>query len=94
MKIIYNGHIYEHFNYKNPIVGGKGDHLKKYDEKEMKLGKKIEKEHIGKNKSLTQKQISAVTTDIARDHLAEFPNYYTELEKMEERLSEEQASEN
>jgi hypothetical protein len=44
---------------------------------ELKMGTKIEMEHTS-SRWLAQK--------IAMDHLIEFPNYYTELIKMEKRL--------
>jgi hypothetical protein len=83
MKIVYKGNIYEHFNYKNPIPGGIGDNLKKYNKKQLELGIKVEKEHIGKNKAMTAKEKRAVESDIAKDHLEEIPDYYTRLIKME-----------
>jgi hypothetical protein len=44
------------------------------DEKELKLGIKVEMEHT-KNKAIAKR--------IALDHLAELPDYYTRLLKME-----------
>jgi hypothetical protein len=44
------------------------------DEKELKLGIKVEMEHT-KNKAIAKR--------IALDHLAELPDYYTRLTKME-----------
>jgi hypothetical protein len=59
----------------NILVGGKGDHLKPsdVDKSEFKKGLKIEKEHT-KNKS--------IASEIALDHLAEDPEYYTHLESI------------
>ena len=85
MKILYNGNIYEHFNYNNPLVGGVGDN-KKVDPKALKKGEEFEKEHIANNKSLSVKQKHAIEKDIARDHIVEFPNYYEELPNMEDKL--------
>ena len=61
-------------NEKNTLKGGKGDKLtsKDVNKKELKLGKKVESEHI-KDKEKRE--------EIALDHLAEDPNYYTKLEK-------------
>ena len=50
---------------------------KKFIKKELNIGKKVELEH-----SKSQK----VATKIAKQHLAEFPDYYTNLVKMEKRL--------
>ena len=49
----------------------------KYNKTQLKIGSKIELEHT-KNKKLA--------TKIAKDHLREFPNYYTYLVKMENKL--------
>jgi len=59
----------------NGLAGEKGFTEKDADPKELKMGIKIELEHT-KDKDLSKK--------IALDHLAEIPNYYTLLEKMEE----------
>ena len=45
-------------------------------EKELKKGTKVEKEHT-KSKSLAKR--------IAKDHLAEVPNYYSKLKKIEKK---------
>jgi len=70
----------------NQIKGGKGDKLTVKDvatkfgvpvskiEKELRMGKKVETEHTP---STTK------ATEIAMDHLTEFPDYYTRLLKME-----------
>lgn len=70
------------------IEGGKADKLSLEDiaekfklpisdlQKELEMGKKVELEHTG-DKKLAQ--------DIAMDHLAEIPDYYTRLNKMEEK---------
>lgn len=53
------------------------------------MGKKVEREHaptvkkIKKNPNMTPQQ---VYTSIAKDHLNEFPDYYTALKKMEKEL--------
>jgi len=46
------------------------------DPKELEMGKKVELEHIDDED---------VAEEIALDHLAEMPDYYTELKKMEEK---------
>lgn len=51
--------------------------VKKYGKEEVDTGIDVESEH-GKDKD---KQIK-----IASDHLKEFPNYYSELKKMEKKL--------
>lgn len=50
-----------------------------YDPEEMKMGIEIEMEHTT-NKFISEK--------IAKDHLAEFSDYYTALKKMEDNLKE------
>ena len=45
-----------------------------YDPKELKMGIKVEMEHTVNEK---------ISEKIARDHLAEIPDYYTRLLKME-----------
>jgi hypothetical protein len=45
-----------------------------YDPKEIAMGKKVEMEHT---------TIVAIAEKISQDHLAEFPDYYTRLKKME-----------
>ncbi len=71
---------------KNKIKGGKADNLtpkdiaNKFDvstkmiKNQIKKGKKIESEHT----SDEEKQ-----TEIASDHVSEFPDYYDRIEKME-----------
>ncbi len=49
----------------------------KFNKKQLKIGTNIEMEHT------TNKRVAA---KIAKQHLCEFPNYYTELVKMESRL--------
>ena len=49
----------------------------KYDPKQLKIGTKVEMEHTS-NKNVAEK--------IAKDHLREFPDYYTHLLKMEAKL--------
>jgi len=62
----------------NPILGmvGKHDHVsrKRFDQKELDMGVEIEKEHTDDLK---------VALEIAKDHLAEIPDYYTRLTAME-----------
>jgi len=50
----------------------------KYNKTQLRIGSKIELEHTN-NKKVAQK--------IAKDHLNEFPTYYTALVKMEKQLS-------
>jgi len=70
------------------IKGGKADKLSVEDiakkhkvsvekiNSELEKGIKVEAEHVGKDK--------AKAREISMDHLAEFPDYYTRLDKMEE----------
>jgi len=64
---------------KEYFSGGKADNKtdKDYDAKQIAMGEKIEKEHTNS---------AAKAREIARDHLEEFPNYYSALNKMENRL--------
>lgn len=71
---------------KNEIKGGKGDNMtpKKiadkfdvdldYVEKQIKKGENVESEHTDNKEK---------ETEIATDHITEFPDYYDRLEKME-----------
>ena len=47
----------------------------KYDQKELEEGQIIEKEHT---------DCPILAKEIAKDHLSEYPDYYTRLKKMEE----------
>ena len=49
----------------------------KFNLTQLKIGKKIEMEHTKSKK---------VATRIAKQHLCEFPNYYTALKQMETKL--------
>jgi hypothetical protein len=46
----------------------------KFDQKELNMGKSVEKEHTDNE---------AIATAISRDHLSEISDYYTRLNKME-----------
>ena len=61
------------------VPGGLADKKKDTDfnQKELSDGISIEMEHT------SDKELSK---DIAKDHLVEFPNYYTELKKMENKI--------
>ena len=50
-----------------------------YNKTQLRIGKRIEMEHTKSKK---------VATKIAKDHLDEFPNYYTALIKMEKKLKQ------
>ncbi len=64
---------------KELIPGGKaeGKNPSDFDEKQLEMGTEIEMEHTKKRD---------IALEIAKDHLQEFPNYYTELNKMEDKL--------
>lgn len=66
------------------VSGGKADRKpdSKYSPKQMAIGKKVEREHTSS---------PAMAKEIAKDHLEEFGNYYTELQKMESRLEKNSA---
>ena len=61
------------------VAAGVGKHKgapdEKYDSKELAMGIDVEKEHTDN---------PAIAKEIAKDHLAEIPDYYTRLKKMEE----------
>jgi hypothetical protein len=63
------------------VPGGLADDKKDtdFDSKELDMGIEVELEHTN-DRSLSK--------DISKDHLEEFPNYYTELKKMEDKLEE------
>ena len=63
--------------FKDGIKGGKADGqpVIKYDLQQLLMGIKVEQEH-------TTNKMRAL--EISMDHLEEFPDYYTRLEKMEE----------
>ena len=65
--------------FEDKVKGGKADNKKAsdFDPKELKMGIEIEQEHTNDKK---------LAEEIAMDHLTEFPNYYTELKKMEKKL--------
>jgi len=73
------------------LKGGVGDKLQaaEVDKEQLEMGVKVEQEHIKKNKVLSQAQKDSVARDIALDHLAEIPDYYTRLKKMEEEAKKE-----
>ena len=50
-------------------------------QRQLKKGTEVEQEHTKDRK---------VAAEIARDHLAELPDYYTELEKVEKNVKEEE----
>ena len=65
--------------YEQDVPEGVGKHKDvpddKYDAKELAMGIDVEKEHTDN---------PAIAKEIAKDHLAEIPDYYTRLKKMEE----------
>lgn len=66
----------------NKLKGGLGDEFseKNFDSKELKMGIDIEKEHTND---------SNIAREIAMDHLAEIPDYYSRLKKMEKTVKKE-----
>lgn len=86
MLIIHKNYIYEAINLENPINGGIGDNTSP-NAKELEKGIEVEKEHVG---NLNEPEKIAFAADIARDHIAEHPKYYDELEKMEKKLEREE----
>ena len=71
--LVLKSFIYEFDN--SPLVG-KHKHIdvKTFPKKQILMGKEVEKEHSDNPKQ---------AIEIAKDHLAELPDYYTRLNKME-----------
>jgi hypothetical protein len=73
-----NPHKFEEHIYmilSNILTCGRSKDFKgTYDPKEIKMGIEIEAEHVGE---------PMIAEKIAKDHLAEIPDYYTRLKKME-----------
>lgn len=67
---------------KDELPGGKaeGKDPSEFDQDELEKGIKVEREHTDDDD---------LAEEIASDHLAEFPNYYEELEKMETKLKKQ-----
>jgi len=63
------------------LAAGKPD--SKYYSEQLRMGIKVEKEHTPD---------SAKAKEIAKDHLEEFPNYYTALDRMERKLEQQKES--
>lgn len=61
------------------LEGGLSDNKKPsdYNQKQLEMGQEVEMEHTNDKE---------IATEIAMDHLEEFPNYYDELRKMENKL--------
>ncbi len=61
------------------LLKGVGKHkevpVTKFDSEQIKMGLEVEKEHTDS---------PAIAQQIAKDHLAEIPDYYTRLKKMED----------
>lgn len=85
MRLIYQSHVYESVDLSNPIKGGVGDNTVPNMSALVK-GAMVEKEHVG---DLNDPDKLSVALDISKDHLAESPRYYVELEKMEKKLENE-----
>jgi len=62
------------------IKGGKaaGMDVKRFPKQQLRMGTKVEHEHTPK---------AGIAQEIAKDHLAEFPDYYTRLRKMEHKAA-------
>lgn len=67
---------------KEYIKGGmaRGQPNSKYNKTQLRMGRKVELEHTGNPK---------IANEIAKDHLEEFPNYYTGLAKLEKKLEKQ-----
>ena len=68
---------------KEHIKGGKADRMRdsNFRREQLTMGKKVEREHTKNPK---------VAKEIAKDHLKEFPDYYTRLKKMEHEAKEKE----
>jgi len=75
-----NPHEFEEILYSlfGEYIQGVGKHKNvpdsEFDPKQLKMGEKVETEHT---------DAPGITRQIAKDHLAEIPDYYTRLHKME-----------
>jgi predicted RNA-binding Zn-ribbon protein involved in translation (DUF1610 family) len=72
---------------KDTIPGGRADkktNSKAFPKKQMEIGAEVEMEHVDDKKK---------AKEISRDHLTEFPDYYTRLKKMEADAEEEASEE-
>jgi hypothetical protein len=71
---------------KDLLPGGKADRRapRDFDARQLRLGELVEQEHTDNH---------AMAREIAMDHLAEHPEYYTALKKMESKLEKSGASE-
>ena len=63
-------------DFEDQMKGGVADKKKPtdFDQKELKMGIEVELEHVNSREK---------AKEIAMDHLAEIPDYYTRLKKME-----------
>ena len=62
---------------------GEGKPDSEFSKKQIEMGKKVEKEHTAD---------PALAKEIVKDHLTEFPTYYTALKNMETKLEGKKAS--
>jgi len=62
--------------------GKSKDFKGEYDAKELAMGKQVEMEHL-KGSPLKKEILEMIAEKIAKDHLAEIPDYYTRLKAME-----------
>jgi len=87
----YNPEDIEEYGYaiSSTILTGGRSNNKKFtpNKKELAIGKKVEMEHLElknmKNNAMIRRIQEILAEKIASDHLAEFPDYYTRLKKME-----------
>lgn len=54
-----------------------------FDKSQIEMGMKVEQEHL-ESGGYSEEESKALATEIAMDHLAEIPDYYTRLKKMED----------
>jgi GNAT superfamily N-acetyltransferase len=79
-------------NFKEKFKGGGELKTNEMENKELKKGIKVESEHKETAEKLYNQEIKPdqAAESIAKEHLAESPNYYDELEKMEDKLKTEE----
>lgn len=74
---------------KNLIKDSSIEEESKYDPEQIKMGIEVEKEHdptidkIEEKYGIVVEDREEIYKSIAQDHLDEFPDYYTRLDKME-----------
>ena len=69
------------------LPGGDGAHLSpnQVDQRELRMGIRHEQEHVSRS-GLSRAERRSIAQEIALDHLAKHPDYYTRLEQAEKKM--------